>query len=82
MERTADKQFAVRINLAAGQPALDNIRISLFTGDREIASSFWRGTTVSFENIAFGIHALVFSSNGDQVAEYKFEIQAELLEEK
>jgi len=82
MDRTGDKQFDVRINLAAEQPAWDNIRISLFTGEREIASSFWRGTTVSFENIVFGTYALVFSSNGEKVADYKFEIQTELVKEQ
>lgn len=81
MERSGKTHLSVRIELGAEAKDWDTVLISLFTGEREITSSFWRGKTVSFENVTFGTYTMVFSSKGEKIADYRFNIQAEQAKE-
>lgn len=74
IEKSGAHQTLIRIACEEGQPLAEPIRVVLRKTQREVASMLLTDTPVVFEEIPYGIYALVFIRSGVQLGEYLFEL--------
>ena len=74
IENSGAGQALLRVSGDPGLLAAAPVRVALYTGDREAASSVLGGTAVVFEEIPPGIYTLAFARRGRRLGEYAFEI--------
>lgn len=74
IEKEGANQALIRVVHKEAQPRVGPIRVVLCKAQREVASMLLDDTPVVFEEIPFGIYALVFIKGGVQQGEYLFEL--------
>jgi hypothetical protein len=71
-----DRRLAnVSVAVRKANPEKAPVRVSLMTGDREIASYLVDTGEAYFESVAFGHYTLVFTHNGSSIGRYSFNIK-------
>ena len=75
VEKISRDTATIRVTLVAGEQVHTGMRVTLKKGDREVSSDAMNGKLVVFESIPFGQYQLVFSSLGETLGNYKFEIK-------
>jgi len=73
VEKTGEGKAQIRIR--AEERSGERIRVTLKKGEREVSSFILDGGYGLFEEILFDQYNLVFSSNGEVLGTYSFEIK-------
>jgi hypothetical protein len=74
IEDSGAHQALIRVACDREQPPAEPIRVVLRKSMREVASMALAGAPVVFEEIPYGVYALVFMRSGVQLGEYLFEL--------
>lgn len=75
IEKCGDAKACIRVDLFSTEYTPPSVRVTLISGDREVASCLASGSPALFEDIPFGSYVLTFTRQGKSIGEYAFELR-------
>lgn len=75
IEKCGDAKACIRVDLFSTENIPPSVRVTLVSGDREVASCLCTGSPALFEDIPFGSYALIFTRQGKPIGDYAFELR-------
>lgn len=75
IEKTGNDMAHIRVKPHEADKHIDNLRVTLKKGEREVASYVMDGPYVLFEDIPFGQYGITLAENGVELGTYVFEVK-------